>query len=364
MTSDVTHMGRALELAARGEGLVEPNPMVGCVIVRQGQRIGEGWHQRFGGPHAEIVALSSVTGSAADATMYVTLEPCCHRGKTPPCTEAIIEAGIKRVVVAQVDPFPAVGGRGVERLRAAGLQVDVGVLEEAAGHLNAPFRKLLQRGMPWVIAKWAMTLDGKLASRTGHSRWISSPRSREKVHELRGRVDGILIGRRTAELDDPLLTARPPTSRVATRIVVDSQAGLSLKSRLVGTARDYPLMVAAASDVQPSRRAGLEQAGCEVFSCPGRTHGERLRELLLALGERRMTNVLVEGGGTLLGTCFDLGLVDEVHAFVAPKLIGGRAAPTPVAGMGLAEIPEAASLREPRIKVLGQDVYISGRVMG
>lgn len=337
--------------------------MVGCVIVRDGGCIGEGWHQRFGGPHAEIVALASVSGSTVGATMYVTLEPCCHRGKTPPCSDAIIEAGINRVVVAQVDPFPAVAGRGIERLREAGIQVDVGVLEEAAQHLNAPFRKLVQQRMPWVIAKWAMTLDGKLASRAGHSRWISSPVSRERVHELRGRVDGIMIGRRTAEVDDPLLTVRPPASRVPTRIVMDSRASLSLESRLVRTARECPLLVAVSSDAQARCRVGLERAGCEVFSGSGMTHGERLRELLLVLGERRMTNVLVEGGGTLLGTCFDVGVVDEVHVFVAPKVVGGRAAPTPVAGTGLAEMPELSSLREPRIEVLEQDVYVSGRVV-
>lgn len=363
MNVDIEHMTRALELAQRGEGLVEPNPMVGCVIARDGVRIGEGWHQRFGGPHAEIVALDSVTASPAGATLYVTLEPCCHTGKTPPCSDAIIEAGIKRVVLAQVDPFPAVAGRGIERLREAGVQVDVGVLQEAAQQLNAPFRKLVQQRMPWVIAKWAMTLDGKLATHAGHSRWISGQASRERVHELRGRVDGILIGRRTAEMDDPLLTVRPPTTRVPTRIVMDSRASLSLESRLVRTAREHPLLVAVASDAEARRRVDLEHAGCEVLSCCGVTHGERLRELLLALGERRMTNVLVEGGGTLLGTCFDVGVVDEVHVFVAPKLVGGRAAPTPVAGTGLAEMPELSSLREPRIEVLEQDVYVSGQVV-
>ncbi|MFO7907422.1 MAG: bifunctional diaminohydroxyphosphoribosylaminopyrimidine deaminase/5-amino-6-(5-phosphoribosylamino)uracil reductase RibD, partial [Pirellulaceae bacterium] len=347
----------------RGEGLVEPNPMVGCVIARDGVRIGEGWHQRFGGPHAEIVALASATGSTAGATMYVTLEPCCHEGKTPPCSDAIIEAGIKRVVLAQVDPFPAVAGRGIERLREAGIQVDVGVLEKPAQQLNAPFRKLVQQRMPWIIAKWAMTLDGKLASHAGHSRWISGQLSRERVHELRGRVDGIMIGRRTAEVDDPLLTVRPPTTRVPARIVMDSKASLSLESRLVRTAREQPLLVAVGSDAETRCRVGLEQSGCEVLSCSGMTHGEQLRELLLVLGERRMTNVLVEGGGTLLGTCFDLGVIDEVHVFVAPKLVGGRAAPTPVAGTGLAEMPQWSSLRDPRIEVLGQDVYVSGRVV-
>ncbi len=212
MSEDARHMTRALELAARGEGQVEPNPMVGCVIARDGVCIGEGWHQRFGGPHAEVEALGSVQGSAAGATMYVTLEPCCHTGKTPPCTEAIVRTGIGRVVVAQVDPFPAVAGQGVQRLRDAGIVVDVGLLEESARQLNAPYRKLIQQQTPWIIAKWAMTLDGKLASRTGYSQWISSAASRQRVHQLRQRVDAVMVGRGTAQADDPLLTARPAGS--------------------------------------------------------------------------------------------------------------------------------------------------------
>ena len=195
MNQDALHMARALALAARGEGLVEPNPMVGCVIARDGLQIGEGWHHRFGAPHAEAEALKSVSESAAGATMYVTLEPCCHQGKTPPCTDAVIAAGIQRVVVAQVDPFPAVAGQGIERLREAGLEVEVGLLKEEAIELCAPYRKLIQQQVPWIIAKWAMTLDGKLASRTGHSSWISNDTSRQRVHQLRRRVDAILVGR-------------------------------------------------------------------------------------------------------------------------------------------------------------------------
>ncbi len=360
---DDVQMAYALEIAARGEGLVEPNPMVGCVVVRDGVRLGEGWHRRFGGPHAEIEALRAVVGSAAAATMYVTLEPCCHSGKTPPCTDAVIAAGIERVVVAQSDPFPAVAGRGIEQLRAAGIRVDVGVLEDAAFQLNAPFRKLVEKKMPWIIAKWAMTLDGKLASRTGHSRWISNKTSRERVHQLRGRVDAVMIGRRTAVADDPLLTARPPGERRATRIVVDSSARLSPQSQLVRTAREQPVLIAVSPHADPRRCEALEQAGCETLCCRGSSSGERLRELLTELGNRQMTNVLVEGGGELLGSLFDLGFVDEVHLFVAPKLIGGRAAPTPVAGEGLAQVPEMPSLHDPRIEVLGRDVYIRGRLV-
>lgn len=362
MNQDASHMARALELAARGEGLVEPNPMVGCVLVRDGVRIGEGWHRLFGGPHAEVEALSSVDGSATGATMYVTLEPCCHTGKTPPCTAAVIGAGVRRVVVAQLDPFPAVAGKGLDQLRAAGIEVEVGLLEAAARQLNAPFRKLVQQKMPWVIAKWAMTLDGKLASRTGHSRWISSAASRDRVHELRRRVDGILVGRRTAEVDNPLLTARPAGQRRAIRIVVDSHAGLALNSQLVRTAREQPVLIATSTDADPARCCQLEQAGCELLHCSGTEPAERLSTLLKELGARQMTNLLVEGGSKLLGSLFDLDCIDEVHVFIAPKLVGGRAAATPIGGVGFDEIPQLPSLVDPRIEVLDQDVYITGRL--
>jgi len=362
MNDDARHMARALELATRGEGFVEPNPMVGCVLVRQGHRIGEGWHRRYGGPHAEIEALRSINGPATGATMYVSLEPCCHTGKTPPCTDAVIEAGLTRVVIAQRDPYPEVGGQGIERLRAAGIQVEVGLLEEAARQLNAPFRKLVERGVPWIIAKWAMTLDGKLASRTGHSRWISSEGSRRRVHELRRRVDAIMVGRGTVVADNPRLTARPPGERVATRIVVDSQASLPHRCALVETAREQPVLIATSRQADPDRCQRLEQAGCETLRCEGDTQQTRLQSLLKELGRRRMTNVLVEGGGRLLGSLFDLDNIDELHVFVAPKLVGGQAGPSPMAGVGLAEISPLPSLDEPRIEVIEHDVYISGRL--
>ncbi len=357
---DRWHMQRALELAARGQGHVEPNPMVGCVIARGAEIVAEGWHRHFGGPHAEVEALAVAGPRAAGATLYVTLEPCCHHGKTPPCTEAVIAAGIARVVAAQRDPFPAVSGGGLTALEKSGVAVEVGLLEDEAKRLNAPYLKLVQTGRPWIIAKWAMTLDGKLATRTGDSRWISSEASRAIVHQLRGRVDAIVVGSRTAAIDDPLLTARPPGPRTAVRIVVDSRAALSLGSQLVQTARETPVLVAAgpAAAEEGSRR--LTQAGCEVFVCPAETHGERLRALLAELGRRRMTNVLVEGGSGLLGGFFDEGLIDEVHVFIAPKLVGGADAPSPLAGRGRKLLCEALALGEPRVQMVGGDLYVQG----
>ncbi len=364
MCTDDQHMSRAIELATRGEGLVEPNPMVGCVIVKDGIRIGEGWHRQFGRPHAEIEALQECGGgsAAAGATMYVTLEPCCHAGKTGPCTEAILRAKLGRVVVAQVDPFPAVAGQGIARLRNAGVRVEVGVLEQAARRLNAPYRMLTQQGRPWIIAKWAMTLDGKIASHTGHSRWITNEQSRAVVHRLRGRMDAIMVGRRTAMADDPLLIAQPAGPRVALRIVADTHAALPPQSRLVQSARTAPVLIAAGQTVDRLRRAALEEAGCEVLACPGADAAERLEFLVRELGRRRLTNLLVEGGGQLLGSLFDQHLVDEAHVFVAAKIVGGQAAPGPVAGRGAELIPALPSLSEVRLETLDQDAYFSGRL--
>jgi diaminohydroxyphosphoribosylaminopyrimidine deaminase/5-amino-6-(5-phosphoribosylamino)uracil reductase len=359
---DASHMARALELAARGEGAVEPNPMVGCVIVRDGETVGEGFHGRFGGPHAEIEALKVAGPRAAGADVYVTLEPCCHHGKTPPCSAALIAAGVGRVVIAQRDPFPQVGGQGIAALAQAGVAVEVGLLEAEARALNAPYLKLVTRGRPWIIAKWAMTLDGKLATRRGDSRWISCEASRAVVHRLRGRVDAILIGRRTAELDDPLLTARPPGVRIAARIVLDSAAALSSESQLARTARQVPVIMAASEVASAADRQRLAGAGCEVLVCQGAAHHERLAWLLDELGRRQMTNVLVEGGAGVLGSLLELDEIDEVHAFVAPKLVGGRDAPGPIGGAGLDLLANALPLVDPQIERCGSDAYVHGRV--
>jgi len=359
---DAWHMAHALDLAEHGRGAVEPNPLVGCVIARGAEIIGLGWHRRYGGPHAEIEALAVAGDRAAGATMYVTLEPCCHHGKTPPCTRAIIAAGINRVVAAQRDPFPAVSGGGFAELQAAGIEVLAGVKEAAARGLNAPYLKLLATGRSWLIAKWAMTLDGKLATRTGHSRWISSEASRRVVHELRGRVDAIMVGRGTVEADDPLLTARPSGPRQATRIVVDSRATLASESQLVRTAAEAPVLVAAGPSAAVADIRRLETAGCEVFVTSSPEPGERLETLLDELGRRRMTNVLVEGGAKLLGSCFDRRLIDEVHVFVAPKIAGGAAAPSAVAGEGIERMDEALHFDGAQWRQLQGDLYLTGRV--
>ena len=342
--------------------MVEPNPMVGCVIVRDGEVVGQGWHAEFGGPHAEAAALADAGDAARGATMFVTLEPCCHHGKTPPCSRAVIDAGINRVVIAMRDPFPKVDGGGLAELEQAGLDVEVGVLEEEAERLNSPYLKRVTTGRPWVIAKWAMTLDGKIATCTGHSQWISGEASREVVHTIRGRVDAIIVGSRTAECDDPQLTARPSGSRTATRVVFDSMATLATDSKLAQTASEISVLLATGPEASAESVAKLQQQGCEVLMLDGQQHAQRLEQLLDELGRRDMTNVLVEGGGQLLGSMWDAGQIDEVHAFVAPKLVGGADAPSPLAGVGLAQIPTDASLVDCQTNVLGGDVYIHGRV--
>lgn len=361
VNDDAFYMQRALELARQGQGLVEPNPMVGCVIVHQQQIVGEGWHQQFGGPHAEVHALAQAGEGARDATAYVTLEPCCHHGKTPPCSAALLQAGVRRVVIALRDPFPKVAGGGIAQLEAAGVEVAVGLLEPQARQLLAPYLKLVERGRPWIIGKWAMTLDGKIATAAGDSQWISGESARQIVHQIRRRVDAILVGRRTAELDDPRLTARPAGPRTAVRIVIDTHASLSLDSYLARTAREVPVLLAVAESAPADRCAALEAAGVEVLRCLGATADERLTALLDALGQRRMTNILVEGGGQLLGSLHQAGELDEVHVFMAPKIIGGQHAPTPLAGRGVDKIAGAMEFVPQQVTQVGNDVYFVGR---
>lgn len=368
---DTRFMQRALELARRGEGFVEPNPMVGALIARGDQIVGEGWHTRFGAPHAEIEALRAAGEKAAGATLYVSLEPCCHQGKTPPCTEAILAAGIRRVVAAMLDPFARVSGGGFGQLRSAGIEVEVGLNEQEARRLNAPYLKLLRTGRPWVIAKWAMTLDGRIATRAGYSQWISGPASREVVHKLRGRVDAIVVGRRTAQLDDPLLTARPQTTsdewgpvirRVATRIVCDSLVRLSSQSQLVKTASQTPTIVACGPEALEKEMGRLADAGVEVLPFTAATQFERTLQLLDELGRRRMTNVLVEGGARLLGTLLDARQIDEVHVFIAPQLFGGERAASPIGGAGIEQVADARGVENLTIARLGDDLYLHGRL--
>ena len=355
--ADERWMRHALALAAHGRGAVEPNPMVGAVVLAaDGSVAGEGWHRAYGGPHAEVHALAAAGDRARGGTLYVTLEPCRHHGKTPPCTDAVLRAGVGRVVAAMADPFPKVAGGGFAVLRAAGVEVAVGVCEAEARELNAPYLTLLAAGRPWVHLKWAMTLDGRIATRTGDSKWISGEESRRTAHALRGRMDAVIVGRGTVAADDPLLTARPPGPRVAARVVLTASGDLPERRQLRATARQVPVLVFTAAGNGP-KLAGWAADGCEVIELPGVT----VPAVLIELGRRRMTNVLVEGGAGVLGSFLDAGAADEVHVFVAPKVAGGDRALSPVGGMGVERIADAMQFRNPTWVPSGEDVYFHAR---
>jgi diaminohydroxyphosphoribosylaminopyrimidine deaminase/5-amino-6-(5-phosphoribosylamino)uracil reductase len=358
---DALWMRRALEAAQAGRGFVEPNPLVGAVVVREGHLVGIGHHQRFGGPHAEVLALQEAGEAARGATLYVTLEPCCHTGKTRPCTAAILAAGIRRVVAAMRDPFPRVDGGGVATLESAGVTVEVGCEAEAARALNAPYLKRLTTGLPFVTAKWAMTLDGKTATASNDSRWISSEQARQFVHALRGRMDAIIIGIGTALADDPLLTVRPSGPRCPVRVVLDGAARLPMHGNLVRTAREFPVIVAVTARAEASRRHALEQAGCEILELGG-SGPTAMTELLQALSRRAMTNVLVEGGGRVTGSFLDAGHIDAVEVFVAPCVEGGDHAYTAVRGRGSRLMNEALRLRDVEVGRAGDDMHIRARL--
>ena len=353
--SDAKWMRLALNLARRGQGFVEPNPMVGAIVVRDGQQIAEGWHQKYGEAHAEVNALAQAGDAARGATLYVTLEPCCHWGKTPPCTDAVIRSGVSRVVAAMADPFPQVAGGGFAQLRAAGIAVETGVLEVEARKLNAPYLTLLSKQRPYVHAKWAMTLDGKIATRTGHSKWISGEESRRRVHELRGRVDAILVGAGTVRTDDPQLMSRPPGPRTARRVVLTRSGRLQLNCQLLRTARETPVLIAG-PEIEDAQRLKLESFGCDVLPVTG------VAELLAEFGRRRVTNVLVEGGASVLGAFRDANLIDEVHVFIASTLIGGAGAISPMGGTGAAMIGEGLRLADVTCERSGDDWYVNGWV--
>lgn len=357
-TAGARWMARALELAERGRGHVEPNPLVGAVVVAGGRAVGEGWHQAFGGPHAELHALQAAGDAARGATLYISLEPCCHHGKTPPCTDAVLRSGIARVVAAMTDPNPAVGGRGLAALRSAGVAVEVGLGEAEARRLNAPYLKLRATGQPYIHCKWAMSLDGKIATSARQAKWISGEESRARAHALRGRMDAIIVGLGTVLADDPLLTARPPGPRIATRIVLDTQARLPAECRLVRTAGEAPVVIAVGEGAPTERLERLRALGCETLALPEINGETSLSSLLDELGRREMTNVLVEGGAAVLGSFFDARLADEVHVFMAPLVVGGSAALSPVGGAGAAALADAWRPTGSESERLGPDVYV------
>ena len=401
---DQTYMRRALDLAAQGLGRVEPNPMVGAVVVQSGEIVGEGCHQRFGGPHAEVFALQAAGPRARGAELFVSLEPCCHQGKTPPCTGAILAAGVRRVVAAVADPFPEVCGRGVAVLKATGIETTIGVLAEEARRLNAAFFKRQRTGLPLVIAKWAMTLDGRFATAAGDSRWISSEESRRRVHEVRRVVDAVLVGAGTVLADEPSLTVRHvdplPERGQPTRVIVDGRLVIDPAKDPARTARDAPVIVYTSADAvreHADKAAALREEGCEVVIVASEGENPRgggslqperggslatashrpdppradlrvpsaplsLRGVLEDLGARGMSRVLVEGGARVLGSFLAAGLVDRVMIFVSPRILASADAPGPAAGPSGRALADALPIADLTAERVGPDLLIQGRV--
>ena len=354
-------MQRALELARQAVGVSSPNPPVGAVLVRDGEVVGEGQTQPPGQAHAEIVALAAAGDRARSATLYVTLEPCCHQGRTGPCTEAIIAAGVAEVHAAIPDPSSAVDGRGFDRLRNAGITVTVGEGADDAAELAEPHAKHVNTGLPLATGKFAISLDGKIATRSGESRWISGEESRRYTHELRAASDAILAGIETVIVDNPQLSARDasgaPLPRQPVRVIVDRRGRLPSNARLLSEP-GTTLVATATDDARVTER--LNGLGVEVLHHPGSDGRVDLAGLVRELGRRGMTSLFIEGGGTVLGSMFDLGLIDKVVGFVAPMIIGGASAPGPVGGLGADRMADALRLHRVKILRFGDDIAITG----
>ncbi|MCG8407284.1 MAG: bifunctional diaminohydroxyphosphoribosylaminopyrimidine deaminase/5-amino-6-(5-phosphoribosylamino)uracil reductase RibD [Phycisphaerales bacterium] len=361
---DRQYMQQALDLAIRGQGHVEPNPMVGCVIVKGHQIVGKGHHRKYGGAHAEVLALRRAGSNAKGATAYVTLEPCHHVGKTPPCVEALIDTGVRRVVVGMRDPNPLVAGHGLRALRSAGLRVETGLLRDKAAALTAPFMTYHLKRRPYVILKWAQSIDGKIATRTGDSKWITSLQSRKAGHALRARVDAVVVGVGTVLSDDPDLTARlVKPRRTASRVILDTRLRTPVNARIVKTARKTPTIIITASSGRGAdrKRRSLERVGCEVITVRLNEGGIDLDKAMAELHARQMTNILVEGGGKVLGAFVRCGLADEARIFVAGKLIGGEHAPGPLRHHGPALMQDVIGVRVMGVLACGPDLcYIVG----
>ena len=361
--TDSEWMLRAVELAKRGCGFVNPNPLVGCVIVKNGVVIGEGWHEKYGSLHAERNALKNCTEDPAGADMYVTLEPCCHHGKNPPCTEAVIASGVKRVFVGSDDPNPLVAGNGLQMLRDAGIEVVTGVCKADCDRLNRIFFHYITTGMPYCILKTAMTADGKTATRTGESKWITGAESLANVHRTRKRVAAILCGIGTVLADDPMLNCRAENPSHPVRVVCDSKLRIPLTSQLIRTAREIPVLVAACIPNEEKQHA-LEQAGAKVLMLPEENGHVSLKALFQELGAMHLDSVLLEGGAELHEAALRAEIVQEVQVYIAPKIFGGTAAKPAVGGLGIANISDACLLTAPEITRFGSDVMLDYLIKG
>ena len=361
LTEDIQYMKRALSLAERGCGFTSPNPMVGAVIVKGGRIIGEGFHEKYGQAHAERNALAACTENPKGATMYVTLEPCCHHGKQPPCTDAVIEAGISRVVIGSPDPNPLVSGKGVRILKDAGIEVSEDLLRDQCDRLNEIFLHYITTGTPFVLMKYAMTMDGKIAAYTGKSKWITGEAAREHAHGLRRRLSAIMVGVGTVIADDPLLTCRLPQGRNPVRIICDSRLRTPLDSAVVKTAGDVPTIIATCSK-DSDRRKRYEERGLRIIETPASGGRVSLPCLMKKLAEEKIDSVLIEGGAALNWSALESGIVTKVNTYIAPKIFGGETAKSPVGGAGVSSPGEAFFLRNGSVRRIGDDFLIESEV--
>lgn len=358
-------MRMALDLAARARGRTSPNPMVGAVIVKDGQLLGSGYHRQAGTPHAEVLALQEAGAASCGADMYVTLEPCAHYGRTPPCSEALVAAGIRRVVVAMVDPNPLTSGRGLARLRQAGVDVELGLLEKEARQLNAPFVTYISKKRPYVLWKMATTLDGKTATRTGASKWITCPEARALVHKRRQQLDAVMVGIGTVLADNPLLTARPEGQapeqiRQPWRIIVDSRLRIPFDARCITPDLPGRTIVATTEDAPPAKVEQLQKRGVDVWMAPAQEGRVNVATLLGDLAQLEITSLLLEGGATLAGAFFDQRLIDACLVFVAPMLFGGAEATPVLGGLGVPDPSQAPRIGDPHWQPAGTDLVVEG----
>lgn len=361
---DEEYMKRAIELAKKGTGFVNPNPLVGAVIVKDDRIIGEGYHHKYGEAHAERDALANCHESPKGATIYVTLEPCCHHGKQPPCTEAILEAGISRVVVGSMDPNPLVSGKGVSYLEQHGIRVDGLLLNQECLNINKVFFHYIKDKKPYVIMKYAQTLDGKIATESGLSKWITGEKARERVHQDRHRYSAIMVGVGTVLLDDPMLNCRLSEIEPShpTRIICDSHLRTPLDSKIVQTADTIRTIIATTSDDE-ARKEEYLKCGVEIITTEcDENKCVDLNELMQCLGQLGIDSVILEGGGTLNWSAMSSGIVDEVQAYIAPKIFGGDKAKTPVGGKGVKAPDDAFKLKNTRITQLGEDILVEGEL--
>ena len=354
------YMNLAIELAKKGIGHTSPNPLVGCVVVKDGRIMTDGYHERYGGDHAERNALNKCEEDLTGADLYVTLEPCCHHGQTPPCTDIILERGIGRVFIGAMDPNPKVAGKGVRILREHGIQVETGILEGECLKLNEVFMQYISTGIPYVAMKYAMTMDGKIATYTGDSKWVTGEVARRHVHEMRKRYSAIMVGIGTVLVDDPMLNCRIEEGVDPVRIICDSRLRIPLESRIVQTAKDISTIVAYAVGDEEKEKA-LQEIGVELMQVNENDRVDFVK-LLIELGRRKIDSVLIEGGGTFHGTVLKSGMVNRIFCYMAPKLIGGKEARSPVEGDGFSYMREALEITNTEIIKLGEDICFTGCV--